>query len=75
MNRFSSRASTRARRAQRTDVVPSAPLPVDLPPKPTAVAPIEEPVEMPATYTDIKVSLHERLLDEINLSAIDKLSP
>jgi len=75
MNRFSSRASTRARRAQRTEAVPAASLPVDLPSKPTSVAPIEEPVEMPATYTDIKVSLHERLLDEINLSAIDKLSP
>ena len=75
MNRFSSRTSTRARRAQRTETVSTASLPVDLPPKPTAVAPIEEPVEMPATYTDIKVSLHERLLDEINLSAIDKLSP
>ena len=75
MNRFSSRASTRARRAQRTEAVPAASLPVDLPPKPTTVAPIEEPVEMPATYTDIKVSLHEHLLDEINLSAIDKLSP
>ena len=75
MNRFSSRASTRARRKQRTEMVPSAPPPVDLPPKPTVVAPVEEPAEMPATYTDIKVSLHERLLDEINLSAIDKLSP
>ncbi len=75
MNRFSSRASTRARRAQRTEAAPAASLPVDLPPKPTSVAPVEEPVEMPATYTDIKVSLHERLLDEINLSAIDKLSP
>ena len=43
-----------------------------------AVSEPEPPVvvtaEPPAGFTDIKVRLHQRLLDEINLSAIEKLS-
>jgi pilus assembly protein CpaF len=47
-----------------TDVVAAPPNP-----EPTLVVPAE-----PAGFTDIKMKLHQRLLDEINLSAIEKLS-
>jgi pilus assembly protein CpaF len=36
--------------------------------------PEPEPPQEPTGFTDIKMKLHQRLLDEINLSAIEKLS-
>ena len=67
LSRFS-RNSSRPQPAEPA-LASTAEVPVPLPDLGPNVVPAE-----PAGFTDIKMKLHQRLLDEINLSAIEKLS-
>ena len=45
-------------------------------PQPNGVAPADKPVNGKSTqYTELKMMLHQRLLDMINLSVIDRMEP
>jgi hypothetical protein len=44
--------------------------------QPNEIAPAENPVNGKSTqYTELKMTLHQRLLDMINLSVIDRMEP
>ena len=65
------KAAPKAAPAQKQDEV--SPQQSEPAPKPKAEAPVAPKVS--SNYTEMKVLLHQRLLDMINLSAIDKMSP